>query len=151
MTMKTIAYNRYATYEYFILEKYEAGIALEGAEVKSLRAGNCNLKDSFCFIRDGQLTLKNAHIAVYDKAGAFSTKDSKRDRKLLMHRCEIDKIVGKINEKGYTLIPLSLYFSGSLVKVEVALCKGKQSFDKKRAIAEKDEKRALERQIKEYR
>lgn len=149
--MKTIAYNRYATYEYFILEKYEAGIALEGAEVKSLRAGNCNLKDSFCFIRDGQLTLKNAHIAVYDKAGAFSTKDSKRDRKLLMHRSEIDKIVGKINEKGYTLIPLSLYFSGSLVKVEVALCKGKQSFDKKRAIAEKDEKRALERQIKEYR
>ena len=151
MTMKTIAYNRHATYEYFILEKYEAGIALEGAEVKSLRAGNCNLKDSFCFIRDGQLTLKNAHIAVYDKAGAFSTKDSKRDRKLLMHRSEIDKIVGKINEKGYTLIPLSLYFSGSLVKVEVALCKGKQSFDKKRAIAEKDEKRALERQIKEYR
>ena len=151
MTMKTIAYNRYATYEYFILEKYEAGIALEGAEVKSLRAGNCNLKDSFCFIRDGQLTLKNAHIAVYDKAGAFSTKNSKRDRKLLMHRSEIDKIVGKINEKGYTLIPLSLYFSGSLVKVEVALCKGKQSFDKKRAIAEKDEKRALERQIKEYR
>ena len=149
--MKTIAYNRYATYEYFILEKYEAGIALEGAEVKSLRAGNCNLKDSFCFIRNGQLTLKNAHIAVYDKAGAFSTKDSKRDRKLLMHRSEIDKIVGKINEKGYTLIPLSLYFSGSLVKVEVALCKGKQSFDKKRAIAEKDEKRALERQIKEYR
>ena len=103
MTMKTIAYNRYATYEYFILEKYEAGIALEGAEVKSLRAGNCNLKDSFCFIRDGQLTLKNAHIAVYDKAGAFSTKDSKRDRKLLMHRSEIDKIVGKINEKAIRL------------------------------------------------
>ena len=148
--MKTIAYNRYATYEYFVLEKYEAGIALEGAEVKSLRAGNCNLKDSFCFIRDGQLTLKNAHIAVYDKAGAFSTKESKRDRKLLMHRYEIDKIVGKINEKGYTLIPLSIYFSGSLVKVEVALCKGKQNFDKKRAIAERDQKRALDRQIKEY-
>ena len=148
--MKTIAYNRYATYEYFILEKYEAGIALEGAEVKSLRAGNCNLKDSFCFIRDGQLTLKNAHIAVYDKAGAFSTKESKRDRKLLMHRYEIDKIVGKINEKGYTLIPLSIYFSGSLVKVEVALCKGKQNFDKKRTIAERDQKRALVSQIKEY-
>ena len=148
--MKTIAYNRYATYEYFVLEKYEAGIALEGAEVKSLRAGNCNLKDSFCFIRDGQLTLKNAHIAVCDKAGAFSTKESKRDRKLLMHRYEIDKIVGKINEKGYTLIPLSIYFSGSLVKVEVALCKGKQNFDKKRTIAERDQKRALDRQIKEY-
>ena len=95
--MKTVTYNKYATYEYFILEKFEAGIVLEGAEVKSLRAGNCNLKDSFCFIRDGQLTLKNAHIAVYDKAGAFSTKESKRDSKLLMHRGEIDKIVGKIN------------------------------------------------------
>lgn len=149
--MKTIAYNKYATYEYFILEKYEAGIVLEGSEVKSLRAGNCNLKDSFCFIRDGQLTLKNAHIAVYDKSGAFSTKDSKRDRRLLMHRAEIDKIVGKINEKGFTLVPLSIYFSGSLVKVEVALCRGKQSFDKKRTIAERDQKRALDRQLKEYR
>ena len=151
MSMKIIAYNKYAIYEYFILEKYEAGIALEGAEVKSLRAGNCNLKDSFCFIRNGQLTLKNAHIAVYDKSGAFSTKDSKRDRKLLMHRAEIDKIVGKINEKGYTLIPLSLYISGSLVKAELALCKGKQSYDKKRTIAERDQKRALDRQLKEYR
>ena len=94
--MKTVTYNKYATYEYFILEKFEAGIVLEGAEVKSLRAGNCNLKDSFCFIRDGQLTLKNAHIAVYDKAGAFSTKESKRVRKLLMNSGEIDKIVGKI-------------------------------------------------------
>ena len=149
--MKTVTYNKYATYEYFILEKFEAGIVLEGAEVKSLRAGNCNLKDSFCFIRDGQLTLKNAHIGGYDKAGAFSTKESKRDRKLLMHRGEIDKIVGKINEKGYTLIPLSIYFSGSLVKVEVALCKGKQNYDKKKSIAERDQKRALDRQLKEYR
>lgn len=148
--MKTITYNKYATYEYFILERYEAGIVLEGAEVKSLRAGNCNLKDSFCFIRDGQLTLKNAHIAVYDKAGAFSTKDSKRDRRLLMHRAEIDKIFGKINEKGFTLIPLSLYFTGSLVKLELALCRGKQSYDKKRTIAERDQKRALEREIKNY-
>ena len=151
MSMKIIAYNKYATYEYFILEKYEAGIALEGAEVKSLRAGNCNLKDSFCFIRNGQLTLKNAHIAVYDKSGAFSTKDSKRDRKLLMHKRETDKLAGKINEKGFTLIPLSLYFSGSLVKVEIALCRGKQNFDKKRTIAERDRKRALDREIKNYR
>ena len=149
--MKTVTYNKYATYEYFILEKFEAGIVLEGAEVKSLRAGNCNLKDSFCFIRDGQLTLKNAHIAVYDKAGAFSTKESKRDRKLLMHRGEIDKIVGKINEKGYTIVPLALYFSGSLIKVEIALCKGKQNYDKKRTIAERDQKRALDREIKNYR
>ena len=149
--MKQIAYNKYALYEYFVLEKYEAGIVLEGAEVKQLRNGNCNLKDSFCFIRNGQLTLKNAHIALYDKSGAFNTKDSKRDRRLLMHRAEIDKIVGKINEKGYTLVPLSLYFSGSLVKVEVALCKGKQNYDKKRTIAERDLKRALDRQLKEYR
>ena len=149
--MKTITYNRHAAYEYFILEKYEAGIVLEGSEVKSLRAGNVNLKDSFCFIRNGEITLKNAHIAVYDKAGAFSTKDSNRDRKLLMHSFEIDKIVGKINEKGYTLIPLSLYFSGSLVKAEIALCKGKQNYDKKRTIAERDQKRALDREIKNYR
>lgn len=148
--MKTITYNKYATYEYFILEKYEAGIVLEGAEVKSLRAGNCNLKESFCFIRNGEITLKNAHIAVYDKAGSFSTHESKRDRKLLMHKYEIDKIVGKINEKGYTLVPLSLYFSGSLVKVEVALCKGKQNYDKKRTIAKRDQKRSLERELKNY-
>ena len=148
--MKQIAYNRYANYEYFILEKYEAGIVLEGAEVKSLRAGNCNLKDSFCFLRGGELTIKNLHIPVYDKAGAFSTKDSKRDRRLLMHKSEIAKLAGKINEKGFTLVPLSLYFSGSLVKVEIALCKGKQNYDKKRTIAERDQKRALDRELKQF-
>ena len=148
--MKQIAYNRYANYEYFILEKYEAGIVLEGSEVKSLRAGNCNLKDSFCFLRGGELTIKNLHIPVYDKAGAFSTKDSKRDRRLLMHKAEIAKLAGKINEKGYTLVPLSLYFSGSLVKVEIALCRGKQNYDKKRTIAERDQKRELDRQLKQY-
>ena len=148
--MKQIAYNRYANYEYFILEKYEAGIVLEGSEVKSLRAGNCNLKDSFCFLRGGELTIKNLHIPVYDRAGAFSTKDSKRDRRLLMHKAEIAKLAGKINEKGFTLVPLSLYFSGSLVKVEIALCKGKQNYDKKRTIAERDQKRALDRELKQY-
>ena len=149
--MKQIAYNRYATYEYFIIEKFEAGIVLEGAEVKSLRAGNCNLKDSFCILRDGELTLKNLHITLYDKAGAYSSKDSKRDRKLLMHRHELDRLAGKINEKGYTVVPLSLYFSGSLIKAEIALCKGKQNYDKKRTIAERDQKRALDRAVKEYR
>ena len=121
--MKQIAYNKYALYEYFVIEKLEAGIALEGAEVKALRAGNCNLKDSFCLLRNGELTLKNMHIPVYDKAGAFSSKDSKRDRRLLLHRSELDKLAGKINEKGYTIVPLQLYFSGSLIKVEIALCK----------------------------
>lgn len=148
--MKQIAYNRYATYEYFIIEKFEAGIVLEGAEVKSLRAGNCNLKDSFCILRNGELTLKNLHITLYDKAGAYSSKDSKRDRKLLMHRNELDRLAGKINEKGYTIVPLSLYFSGSLIKAEIALCRGKQNYDKKRTIAERDQKRALDREIKEY-
>ncbi len=147
--MKQIAYNKYALFEYSVQEKFEAGIVLEGAEVKSLRAGNCNLKEGFCLIRDGEVTLKNVHIPVYDKAGAFSSKDSKRDRKLLMHRGEIDRITGKINQKGFTLVPLSVYFKDSLVKVEIALCRGKQNYDKKRTIAERDEKRALERQLKD--
>lgn len=148
--MKTITINRAASFEYFIEERFEAGIVLEGAEVKSLRLGNCNLKDSFCFVRNGEITLKNMHISVYDKAGSFNSKDSKRDRRLLMHRKEIDKIVGRINEKGYTLVPISLYFKGSLVKAEVALCKGKHTFDKKRAIAERDQRRDAERQLKNY-
>lgn len=148
--MKQIAYNKYALYEYFVIEKLEAGIALEGAEVKALRAGNCNLKDSFCLLRNGELTLKNMHIPVYDKAGAFSSKDSKRDRRLLLHHSELDRLAGKINEKGYTIVPLQLYFSGSLIKVEIALCKGKQNYDKKRTIAERDQKRALDRELKNY-
>ena len=148
--MKQIAYNKYALYEYFVIEKLESGIALEGAEVKALRAGNCNLKDSFCLLRNGELTLKNMHIPVYDKAGAFSSKDSKRDRRLLLHRSELDRLAGKINEKGYTIVPLQLYFSGSLIKVEIALCKGKQNYDKKRTIAERDQKRALDRELKNY-
>ncbi len=148
--MKQIAYNRSARFEYFIEDKYEAGIALEGAEVKSLRLGNCNMSDSFCFIREGECWLKNMHIPVYDKSGAFNSKDSKRDRKLLLHRAEIDRIVGKINEKGMTLVPLSLYFKDSLIKVELGLCKGKQTHDKKQAIAERDNKRQLERELKNY-
>lgn len=149
--MTQIAYNKYASFEYFILEKYEVGIVLEGSEVKSLRAGNCNLKDSFCLLRGGELTLKNMHIPVYDKSGAFSTKDSKRDRRLLMHKSEIARLAGKINEKGYTLVPISIYFSGSLVKVQIALCRGKQNYDKKKTIAERDRKRELDRELKQYR
>ncbi len=148
--MKQIAYNRSAGFEYFIEEKYEAGIVIEGAEVKSLRAGNCNLKDSFCFIRNGEITLKNMHIPVYDKSGAFNSRDSKRDRKLLMHKYEINKIVGKINTKGMTLVPISLYFKDNLIKVEVALCRGKQSFDKKETIKRRDVERDTRRQLKDY-
>ena len=149
--MKIIAVNKSASFEYFIEEKYEAGIVLEGAEVKSLRAGKASLNESFCEIRRGEVYLKNMHIAIYDKSGAFSTKDSRRDRKLLLHRAEIHKIVGKVNERGYTLVPLKLYFKDALVKMEVALCKGKHTYDKKQSLAERDQKRALDRAIKEYR
>ncbi|MCD7728734.1 MAG: SsrA-binding protein SmpB [Clostridia bacterium] len=147
---KTIAVNRSAGFEYFIEEKFEAGIVLEGAEVKSLRKGNCSLKDSFCFLHGGEIFIKNMHIAVYDKAGAFNSRDSKRDRKLLLHKYETAKIAGKVNEKGMTLVPLSLYFSGSLVKAEIALCRGKQTYDKRRSIAERDRERDMQREIKNY-
>ena len=148
--MKIISVNKSASFEYFIEDRYEAGDVLEGSEVKSLRKNNCNLSDSFCFIRNGEVLLKNMHIAVYDKSGAFNTRESRRDRKLLLHKDEIAKISGKVNEKGYTLVPLKIYFSQALVKVEVGLCRGKHTFDKKKSLQEKDLVREKERQIKEY-
>lgn len=149
MAVKTIALNKSASFEYFIEDRYEAGIVLEGSEVKSIREGRASLSESFCEIRGGEIFLKNMHIALYDKSGAFSTRDSRRERKLLLNRIEISKIVGKVNERGYTLVPLKLYFKDALIKVEVALCKGKHTYDKKRALAERDQKRALDRAIKE--
>ena len=146
--MKIITTNKSASFEYFIEEKFEAGIQLEGNEVKSLRLGNVNMNDSFCFLREGEVSVKNMHIALYDKSDAFSTHETRRDRKLLMHKREIDKIAGKINRQGYTLGPLKLYFKGSLVKIEVALCRGKHAYDKKQSLAERDQKRAVEREIK---
>ena len=148
--MKIITENRQARFEYFIDETYTAGIVLEGAEVKSIRLGNVNLKDSFCSIYQGEVFLKNAHISLYDKLGAFNSKNSKRDRKLLLRRAEINKLVGKIKEKGYTLVPLTMYFEGNLVKVSIGLCRGKHTFDKKDSLKQKDIKRAVDRQIKEY-
>ncbi len=150
-SIKEIAYNRSASFEYFIGEKFEAGIVLEGSEVKSLRLGNCSLKDAFCLLAGGDILLKNMHIAVYDKAGAFNSKDAKRDRKLLLHKSEIGKIAGQINRRGYTLVPVRLYMRGSLIKVEVALCQGKHTYDKKKSIAERDQKRAVDRELKNYR
>lgn len=147
--MKVIAINKSASYEYFIEDKYEAGVVLEGCEVKSLRAGRASLNESFCEIRGGEIFLKNMHIALYDKSGAFSTRDSRKDRKLLLHKMEISKIVGKVNERGYTLVPLKVYFKDALVKVEVALCKGKHTYDKKRTTMERDVKRAVDREVKE--
>ena len=151
MDGKTICLNRQASHEYFILERYEAGIVLDGGEVKSLRLGNVNLKDSFCIMQNNELIIKNMHIAVYEKAGAFNVKDSRRDRKLLLHREEIVKLNAKITQKGLTLIPLKLYFKQALIKMELGLCQGKHTFDKKRSLMEKDIKRENERQLKNYR
>ncbi len=150
MSEKDITVNRAALHEYSVLEQYEAGIVLEGGELKSLRKGNVNLKDSFCLIQNGELFLKNAHIAVYDKSGAFNSKDAKKDRKLLLHKEELRKIKAKVSEQGLTLIPLKMYFKQALVKVCLALCKGKHTYDKKRDIMEKDLKREKLRDIKEY-
>lgn len=150
MEDKIITQNRAAAHEYFILERIEAGIVLDGGEIKSLRKGNCNLKDSFCFISEGEIFLKNAHIAVYEKAGAYNVKDSKRDRKLLLHKEEIIKTKSKINEKGLTLVPLKLYFKQALVKVELGVCRGKHVYDKKRTLMEKDLKRESDRALKNY-
>ena len=146
--MKIIAVNKSASFEYFIEEKYEAGIVLEGNEIKSLRAGNVNMNDCFCFVRGNVVSIKNMHIAFYEKSDGFHSRDTRRDRRLLLHKSEIAKIAGKINRPGYTLVPLKLYFKDSLVKVEVALCRGKHTYDKKATIAARDQKRATEREIK---
>ncbi len=147
--MKVIAVNKSASFEYFIEEKYEAGIVLEGNEIKSLRDGAVNMNDSFCFVRGNTVSVKNMHIALYDKSDAFSTKDTRRDRKLLLHKSEIAKIAGKINRQGYTLVPLKIYLKDALVKMEIALCKGKHTFDKKQSIADRDRKRDTDREIKQ--
>ena len=121
---------------------------MEGNEVKSLRLGNVNMNDSFCFLRGNDVSVKNMHIALYEQSDSFSTRDTRRDRKLLLHKSEIAKIAGKINRQGYTLVPLKLYFKDSLIKMEIALCRGKHTFDKKQAIAERDVKRSVDREIK---
>lgn len=151
MDEKIVCTNRSATHEYFILDRLEAGIVLDGGEVKSIKSGNVNLKDSFCVIHNGELFIKNMHIAVYDKSGAFNTKDSRRDRKLLLHKEEIIKVGAKIEQKGLTLIPLKIYFKKALLKMELGVCQGKHTYDKKRSIMEKDIKREKEREIKNYR
>ena len=146
--MKVIATNKSASFEYFIEDKYEAGIVLEGNEIKSARAGNVNMNDCFCFLRGNEVSVKNMHIALYDKSDAFSTKNTRRDRNLLLHKSEIAKIAGKINRQGYTLVPLKMYFKDALIKMEIALCKGKHTYDKKQTIAQRDVKRSVDRDIK---
>ena len=144
---KIISVNRKARHEYFVDETYEAGIALFGTEVKSLRAGQVNLKDSYCEVREGELFLTGAHISPYEKGNVFN-REPERDRKLLMHRREIMKLHGLVGREGYTLIPLSLYFKGSNVKVEVGLCRGKKLYDKRDTEAKRQANRDIERYAK---
>ena len=144
---KIITVNRKARHEYFVDDTYEAGIALFGTEVKSLRAGQVNLKDAWCEVRDGEIFLTGAHISPYEKGNLFN-RDPERDRKLLMHRREIMKLHGLVGRSGYTLVPLSLYFKGSNVKVEVGLCRGKKLYDKRDADAKRQADRTMERYVK---
>ncbi len=148
MSEKIIQQNKKAFFDYFIEETYEAGISLVGSEVKSIKMGKVNLKDSYCSLEKGEIFLKNCFVTSYEK-GSFFNKDEKRPRKLLLHRYEINKLTGKIKEKGYTLIPTKIYFSGNFVKVQIALAKGKHTYDKRATIKEKEIKRNVERQIRE--
>ena len=145
---KTIATNKKAYHDYFVEETFEAGIELKGSEVKSLRNGRVNLKDSWCSIVKGEIFVNGMHISVYEQ-GATWCKDPLRVRKLLMHKKEIMKLFGQEQQQGYSLIPLSLYFKGSRVKVQVGLCKGKKLYDKRADMAKKDAKRSIERALKE--
>ena len=147
---KTISENRKARHEYFVLESMETGIELMGTEVKSLRLGQVNLKDSWCSIDNGELFIKGMHISPYEKGNIFN-RDPMRVRKLLMHRKEINRLFGKIKQDGLTLIPLSLYFKGSIVKVQLGLCKGKKLYDKRDDMAQRDAKREIDRHMKNYR
>ena len=146
--IKVAAQNRKAYHDYFVEEKYEAGIELAGTEVKSIRAGTVNLKDAYCGVKDGELFVHGIHISPYEKGNIFN-KDPERVRRLLMHKREIRKLHAVVKQDGYTLVPLSLYFKESRVKVEVGLCKGKKNYDKRAAIAQRDTRREIERTMKE--
>ncbi len=149
-TEKTIIINRKARHDYHIIETMEAGIALKGTEVKSLRLGKVNIRDSFARITGGEVFLHGMHISPYEQGNRFN-HDPLRIRKLLLHRREIDKLIGQTQEKGYTLVPLRLYWSNGKCKVELALVKGKQLHDKRETLARRDEQRRIERAIKNYR
>ena len=144
---KLIANNKKAYHDYFIEEKYEAGISLNGTEVKSLRMGKCSIKESFIRIENGEVLIYGMHISPYEKGNIFN-KDPLRVKKLLLHKKEINKMLGKIAEKGYTLVPLRVYFKGSLAKVEIGLAKGKKLYDKRQDIAKKDQRREAEKEFK---
>ncbi len=145
---KTIAENRKAFHDYFVLERFEAGIELAGTEVKSIRAGQVNLKDSYCTIKDGELFVHSMHVSPYEHGNIFN-KDPVRPRRLLMHKREIVKLNARVMQDGVALIPLSLYFKDSRVKVELGLCKGKKLYDKRDSDAERQSKRDIDRMMKE--
>ena len=145
--IKLIANNKKAYHDYFIDEKYEAGIALHGTEVKSLRMGKCSIKEAFVTIHRGEVMINHMHISPYEKGNIFN-KDPLRTRKLLLHKAEIRKLESKIKIKGYTIMPLKVYLKGSLVKVEIGLARGKKLYDKRQDIAKKDAKREAQRDFK---
>ena len=146
--IKTVANNKKAFHDYFVEEKYEAGIEHFGTEVKSIRAGKLNLKDSWCSVVEGEIFINGMHVSPYEQGNIFN-RDPLRVRKLLMHKREITKLFSLVKQDGYSLIPLSVYFLGSKVKVEVGLCKGKKLYDKRAVAAEKSAKRTIERALKE--
>ncbi len=146
--LKTIAQNKKAFHEYFVIESFETGIELCGTEVKSIRQGRVNLKDAWCTIEKGELFVKGMHVSPYEQGNIFN-KDPLRVRKLLMHRREIMRLLGQVKQEGYSLIPISLYFKGSRVKLQLGLCKGKKLYDKRADMAAKSAKRDIERAVKE--
>ena len=146
-TQKLIANNKKAFHDYFIDETYEAGIVLHGTEVKSMRMGKCSIKESFIRIEDGEVFVYGMHVSPYEKGNIFN-KDPLRVKKLLMHKYEINKLMGKVAEKGYTLVPLQVYFKEEKAKVEIGLARGKKLYDKRDTIAKKDAKREIEREFK---
>lgn len=146
-SVKLIANNKKAYHDYFILETYEAGIALSGTEVKSMRMGKCSIKEAFIRVEKGEVFIYGMHISPYEKGNIYN-KDPLRVRKLLLHRSEINKLLGKTKEQGITIMPLKVYFKGSLVKVEIGLAKGKKLYDKRQDIAKKDQKREAQREFK---
>lgn len=145
--MKLVANNKKAYHDYFIDEKYEAGIELHGTEVKSLRMGKCSIKESFIRIEKGEVYIYGMHVSPYEKGNIFN-KDPLRVKKLLLHKYEINKLAGKIAEKGYTLVPLQVYFKDGKAKVEIGLARGKKLYDKRQDIAKKDQKREAEKEFK---
>ena len=147
---KIVSDNRKARYLYEILETYQAGIALEGTEVKSIRAGKVNLQDAYALIRGGEAWLLNAHISPFEKASVYFNHDPRRTRKLLLHKEQINKLLGQVEQKGLTLVPLKMYLKGGRVKVDIAVGRGKKLHDKRDDIRQKDDKRAMERAMKQY-